>query len=59
MAETEISKINNRICEKIIIFKIINLLIDWPDDSRSDNKSDNSKWPIIFAVKQIDKGSNN
>jgi len=55
MAETEISKINNRICEKIIIFKIINLLIDWPDDPRSDN----SKWPIIFAVKQIDKGSNN
>jgi len=34
MAETEISKINNKIWKKIIKFKIIILLIDWSDEPR-------------------------
>jgi len=52
MADTEISKINNKICEKIIKFKIIILLIEWPDDPRSDS---NRCPAIMFAVRRIDK----
>jgi len=52
MAETEISRANNKICEKIIRFKIIMLLIEWPDDPRSDS---NRCPAIIFAVNRIDK----
>lgn len=52
MIETEISKINKRICEKIIIIKMKILLIISPEDP----KRESNKWPaIIFAVRRIAK----
>lgn len=50
--DTEISKINNKICENNIIFIKSILEISWPEDP----KRDSSKWPaIIFAVKRIER----
>jgi len=52
MADTEISRINSKICEKIMILKMIVLLIDWPDDPKRDRR----RWPaIMLAVSRIDR----
>lgn len=50
--DTEISRINKRVCENSIRFIRKILEINCPEDPRSDR----SKWPaIILAVNRIDK----
>jgi hypothetical protein len=52
MIDTEISKINNNNCEKIIIKSNNKLLIFSPEDPNKERR----RWPaIIFAVKRTAK----